>query len=76
MVLEHYDFLWEVMEENLNGVNSKKQISVVFTPLPPPLINVCFKTIHKHRVTNIVLAPFRKPKTDCGTDSENETLSA
>ena len=24
MVLEHYDFLWEVMEENLNGVNSKK----------------------------------------------------
>ena len=25
---------------------------------------------------NIVLAPFRKPKTYCGTDSENETLSA
>ena len=24
MVLEHYDFLWKVMEENLNGVNSKK----------------------------------------------------
>ena len=32
--LEHYDFLWEVMEENLNGVNSKKQISVVLTPPP------------------------------------------
>ena len=24
MALEHDDFLWEVMEENLNGVNSKK----------------------------------------------------
>ena len=38
--------------------------------------------IHKYRVTNIVLAPFRKPKTYCGvntdgsTDSENEMLSA
>ena len=32
MVLEHYDFLWEVMEENLNGVNTKKQLSVVLTP--------------------------------------------
>ena len=32
MALEHYDFLWEVMEENLNGVNSKKRISVVLTP--------------------------------------------
>ena len=32
MVLEHYDFLWEVMEENLNGVNSKKRLSVVLTP--------------------------------------------
>ena len=37
--------------------------------------------IHKYRVTNIVLAPFRKPKTYCGVntdsaDSENETLSA
>ena len=79
MVLEHYDFLWEVMEENLNGVNSKKRLSVVLTP--PPLINLCFKTIHKYRVTNIVLAPFRKPKTYCGvntdgTDSENEMLSA
>ena len=36
MALEHYDFLWEVMEENLNGVNSKKQLSVVLTPPPPP----------------------------------------
>ena len=37
--------------------------------------------IHKYRVMNIVLAPFRKPKTYCGvntdgTDSENEMLSA
>ena len=37
--------------------------------------------IHKYRVTNIVLAPFRKPKTYCGVntdcaDSENEMLSA
>ena len=31
MALEHYDFLWEVMEENLNGVNSKKRLSVVLT---------------------------------------------
>ena len=23
--LEHYDFIWEVMEENLNGVNSKNE---------------------------------------------------
>ena len=79
MALEHYDFLWEVMEENLNGVNSKKRLSVVLTP--PPLINLCFKTIHKYRVMNIVLAPFRKPKTYCGVntdgaDSENEMLSA
>ena len=78
--LEHYDFLWEVMEENLNGVNSKKRISVVLTP-PPPLINLCFKTIHKYRVTNIVLAPFRKPKMYCGvntdgTNSDNKTPSA
>ena len=47
---------------------------------PPPIINLCFKMIHKYRVTNIVLAPFRKPKTYCGVntdsaDSENETLS-
>ena len=81
MALEHYDFLWEVMEENLNGVNSKKRLSVVLTPPPPPLINLCFKTIHKYRVMNIVLAPFRKPKTyrsvnTDGADSENETLSA
>ena len=67
------------MEENLNGVNSKKQLSVVLTP--PPLINLCFKTIHKYRVTNIVLATFRKPKTYCGVNTdgannENETLSA
>ena len=80
MALEHYDFLWEVMEENLNGVNSKKWLSVVFTP-PPPLISLCFKMIHKYRVTNIVLAPFRKPKMYCGVntdsaDSENEMLSA
>ena len=79
MALEHYDFLWEVMEENLNGVNSNKRISVVLTP--PPLINLCFKTIHKYRVMNIVLAPFRKPKMYCGvnidgTDSENEMLNA
>ena len=37
--------------------------------------------IHKYRVTNIVLAPFRKPKTYCGVNtdganSENEMLSA
>ena len=79
MALEHYDFLWEVIDENLNGVNSKKRLSVVLTP--PPLINLCFKMIHKYRVTNIVLAPFRKPKTYCGvntdgTNSENEMLSA
>ena len=71
MVLEHYDFLWEVMEENLNGVNSKKRLSVVLTPQP----------LIKYRVTNIVLAPVRKPKTYCsvntdGANSENEMLSA
>ena len=36
--------------------------------------------IHKYRVTNIVLAPFRKPKTYCGVntdgaDSDNAVLT-
>ena len=53
----------------------------ISSPYPPPLINLCFKTIHKYRVMNIVLAPFRKPKTYCGvntdsTNSDNKMPSA
>ena len=32
--LEHYDFLWEVMEENLKGIKPKKCLSDVLTPHP------------------------------------------
>ena len=75
--LEHYDFLWEVMEENLKGLNKKKCLSQVATPLP--LQQLCFRAMQEYDVAKVLLAPFRLEKTDSAVNTENaddDTLSA
>ena len=75
--MEHYDFLWEVMEENLKGLNKKKCLSQVATPLP--LQQLCFQAMQEYDVAKVLLAPFRLEKMDSAVNTENaddDTLSA
>ena len=75
--LEHYDFLWGVMEENLKGLNKKKRFSQVATPLP--LQQLCFWAMQEYDVAKVLLVPFRLEKMDSAVNTKNaddDTLSA
>ena len=67
--LEHYDFLWEVMDENLKGINKKKRLKQLETPVP--LLRLCFQTMRKYEVAMVVLAPFRLEKSDSAVNTNN-----
>ena len=75
--LQHYDFLWEVMDENLKKRNKRKHPSDFLTL--PPLLKMCFDMMRKYNVPSIVLAPFRKTKKDSQTntdvDIDDDTLN-
>ena len=66
--IQHYDFLWEVMEENLKGTNKKKCLSQVETP--SPLLKLCFQTMRKYDVAKVLLVPFRLKKTNSAVNTE------
>ena len=73
--IQHYDFLWEVMEENLKGTNKKKCLSQVETP--SPLLKLCFQTMLKYDVAKVLLVPFRLKKTDSAVNTQiaDDTIS-
>ena len=54
------------MDENIKGINKKKHLSQLETPVP--LLRLCFQ---KYEVVKVVLAPFRLEKTDCAVNTDN-----
>ena len=67
------------MDENLKGINKKKCLSQLETPVP--LLRLCFQTMQKYEVAKVVLAPFRLEKSDSAVNTNNandadDTISA
>ena len=57
------------MDENLKGINKKKHLSQLETPVP--LLQLCFQMMRKYEVVKVVLAPFRLEKTDSAVNTNN-----
>ena len=57
------------MDENIKGINKKKRLSQLETPVP--LLRLCFQMMRKYEVAKVVLAPFRLEKTDSAVNTDN-----
>ena len=69
--LKNYDFLWEVMEENLSKTNKVPKPAWVFSS-PPTLAELCFAAIRRHNVLERVLDPLKLVKRTSATNTDND----
>ena len=75
--LKNYDFLWEVMEENIRKNNKVSKPAWVFSS-PPGLVDLCFSVLRREKVVHRVLDPLKVQKTNSSTntdDDDDDTIS-
>ena len=75
--LKNYDFLWEVMEENIRKNNKVSKPALVFSS-PPGLVDLCFSVLRRQKVVHHVLDPLKVQKINSSMntdDDDDDTIS-
>ena len=69
--LKNYDFLWEVMEENIRKNNKVSKPAWVFSS-SPRLVDLCFSVLRRAKVVDHVLDPLKVQKTNSSTNTDDD----